>query len=371
MKAAPKSASVELKGISKSFDGTSVVESLDLSIADGEFLVLVGPSGCGKSTTLRMIAGLESVDQGDLFMGDERVNDVSPKDRDIGMVFQSYALYPHMTVAENMAFGLKLRKTPKEEIRRRVEKVAASLGLQQLLERKPSQLSGGQRQRVAMGRAIVREPRVFLFDEPLSNLDAALRVEMRAELSALHRRLGTTMIYVTHDQTEAMTLGTRIAVLHGGKLQQVDSPLDLFDRPVNQFVAGFIGSPKMNFIDGTLSSEHSHFETALGPIENPWQGLSVEPGKRLTLGVRPAHISLERSSGPRGAATVTMIEPMGWETRIHLETQGAQLIVQHLGQGFEGLDAGQSLNCIVNPGELYAFDSSGKTVAFPTRVALR
>lgn len=369
MKTAPKSASVELKGISKSFDGTSVVESLDLSIADGEFLVLVGPSGCGKSTTLRMIAGLESVDEGELFMGGERVNDVSPKDRDIGMVFQSYALYPHMTVAENMAFGLKLRKTPKDEIRKRVEQVALSLGLDKLLGRKPSQLSGGQRQRVAMGRAIVREPRVFLFDEPLSNLDAALRVEMRAELSALHRRLGTTMIYVTHDQTEAMTLGTRIAVLHAGELQQVDKPLHLFDKPVNKFVAGFIGSPKMNFIESTLSANHSYFDTEIGRIENPWQELSLGGQDRLTLGVRPAHVhlrSLEEVSNP---AQITMVEPMGWETRIHLETGSLQLMLQHLGQDLESLQAGQSVGCSVNPEELYAFDASGKTLAFPTRVA--
>ena len=368
MKAAPKSASVELKGISKSFDDTSVVESLDLSIADGEFLVLVGPSGCGKSTTLRMIAGLESADEGELLMGGELVNDVSPKDRDIGMVFQSYALYPHMTVAENMAFGLKLRKTPKEEIRSRVEQVASSLGLDTLLERKPSQLSGGQRQRVAMGRAIVREPRVFLFDEPLSNLDAALRVEMRAELSALHRRLGTTMIYVTHDQTEAMTLGTRIAVLHGGKLQQVDTPLHLFDKPVNKFVAGFIGSPKMNFMDANLSSDFSHFDTAIGRVDNPWKGLGLEGVEKLTLGVRPAHVSLSSSKAASDATHITMVEPMGWETRIHLDASGTLLMLQHLGQGLETLEPGQRIACDVNCEELYAFDASGKTVAFPTRL---
>jgi multiple sugar transport system ATP-binding protein len=246
-------ASVELTGIHKTYEGdVHVVKGIDLTIEDGEFLVLVGPSGCGKSTTLRMIAGLESISEGELKIGDRRVNDVAPKDRDIGMVFQSYALYPHMTVRENIAFGLVLRKMPKAEIDARVEEVAATLQLSELLNRRPGKLSGGQRQRVAMGRALARSPQVFLFDEPLSNLDAALRVEMRTELAGLHRRLGTTMVYVTHDQVEAMTLATRIAVLHEGVLQQVGSPLDLYQKPANTFVAGFIGSPSMNLIEGEL-----------------------------------------------------------------------------------------------------------------------
>ncbi len=370
MSTAPKSASVELQGVSKSFDGTSVVRDLDLSIADGEFLVLVGPSGCGKSTTLRMIAGLESIDKGNLLMGEALVNDVAPKDRDIGMVFQSYALYPHMTVAENMAFGLKLRKTPAQEIEQRVATVAASLGLADLLTRKPAQLSGGQRQRVAMGRAIVREPRVFLFDEPLSNLDAALRVEMRAELSALHQRLGTTMIYVTHDQTEAMTLGTRIAVLYDGQLQQVDTPLTLFDKPVNQFVAGFIGSPKMNFVEATCSSDLRDFETPIGHIENPWSSSTgLVAGQRITLGVRPAHVQVTATdTNGSSNAKVTMVEPMGWETRVHMRSGDNVLMAQHTGQGLESLRVGEITCFRVDTKELYAFDASGKTVAFPTRV---
>ncbi len=370
MSTTPKSASVELQGVSKSFDGTSVVRDLDLSIADGEFLVLVGPSGCGKSTTLRMIAGLESIDEGKLLMGEALVNDVAPKDRDIGMVFQSYALYPHMTVAENMAFGLKLRKTPAAEIKQRVATVASSLGLADLLERKPAQLSGGQRQRVAMGRAIVREPRVFLFDEPLSNLDAALRVEMRAELSALHRRLGTTMIYVTHDQTEAMTLGTRIAVLYGGRLQQVDTPLTLFDKPVNQFVAGFIGSPKMNFVQATLSGDQSHFETPLGRIDNPWvSSVGLGAGQSFTLGIRPAHVAvLSQGASDASQAQVTMVEPMGWETRVHMQAGDNTLMAQHMGQGLESLQVGENTSFQLDSTELYAFDATGKTVAFPTRI---
>ena len=303
-------------------------------------------------------------------MGEALVNDVAPKDRDIGMVFQSYALYPHMTVAENMAFGLKLRRMPAHEIEQRVKAVAASLGLADLLERKPAQLSGGQRQRVAMGRAIVREPRVFLFDEPLSNLDAALRVEMRAELSALHRRLGTTMIYVTHDQTEAMTLGTRIAVLYDGCLQQVDTPLTLFDKPVNQFVAGFIGSPKMNFIKATLSSDQTHFETPLGPVENPWRSSTdIELQSSLTLGIRPAHVAVASGETKDGSqAKVTMVEPMGWETRVHM-TQGENILMaQHTGQGLEAIEVGENTSFKLDPTELYAFDASGKTVAFPTRI---
>src|SRR5205809_3803963 len=236
--------------------GTNVtaVEDVNLEIADREFVVLVGPSGCGKSTTLRMIAGLEEISHGDIYIGDRRVNDVAPKDRDIAMVFQSYALYPHMTVYDNLAFGLKLRHTPKAEIDRRVKEAAEILGLQNLLARKPKQLSGGQRQRVALGRAIVREPQVFLMDEPLSNLDAKLRVQTRAELIKLHQRLQTTVIYVTHDQVEAMTMGSRIAVMRDGILQQLDTPQALYDRPANMFVAGFIGSPAMNFFPGTMIS---------------------------------------------------------------------------------------------------------------------
>ena len=246
-------ANVSLRHIYKIYDGgVTAVTDFNLEIADKEFIILVGPSGCGKSTTLRMIAGLEDISKGELYIGDMLANDVAPKDRDIAMVFQNYALYPHMTVYDNMAFGLKLRKTPKDEIKRRVEEAARILGIEQYLDRKPKALSGGQRQRVAMGRAIVRSPKVFLMDEPLSNLDAKLRVQMRVEISKLHQRLQTTIIYVTHDQTEAMTLGTRIVVLKDGIIQQVDTPQNLYNTPNNIFVAGFIGSPQMNLIDAEV-----------------------------------------------------------------------------------------------------------------------
>lgn len=248
-------ANVILKDIVKKFGDVLAVNKVNLEIKDQEFVVLVGPSGCGKTTTLRMIAGLEEIDAGEIYIGDTLVNDVPPKDRDIAMVFQNYALYPHMDVYNNMAFGLKLRKFPKSDIDQRVKDAAEILGIQELLQRKPKQLSGGQRQRVAVGRAIVRHPKVFLFDEPLSNLDAKLRVQMRAELSKLHDRLKTTMIYVTHDQTEAMTMGDRIVVMRDGLVQQVGSPLELYNKPVNKFVAGFIGTPSMNFIDVVLKKE--------------------------------------------------------------------------------------------------------------------
>ena len=246
-------ANVSLRHVYKIYDGgVTAVTDFNLEIDDKEFIILVGPSGCGKSTTLRMIAGLEDISKGELYIGDKLANDVAPKDRDIAMVFQNYALYPHMSVYDNMAFGLKLRKTPKEEIKRRVEEAARILGIEQYLDRKPKALSGGQRQRVALGRAIVRDPKVFLLDEPLSNLDAKLRAQMRTEISKLYQRLGTTFIYVTHDQTEAMTMGTRIVVMKDGFIQQVDTPQNLYDMPCNEFVAGFIGSPQMNFVDATV-----------------------------------------------------------------------------------------------------------------------
>ena len=258
-------ASLSLRGIYKKYPGGVVaVSDFNLEIEDKEFIILVGPSGCGKSTTLRMIAGLEEISEGDLYIGDRRVNDVVPKDRDIAMVFQNYALYPHMTVFENMAFGLKLRKMPKAEIKRRVEEAAKILDISYLLERKPKALSGGQRQRVALGRAIVREPRVFLLDEPLSNLDAKLRAQMRTEITKLHQRLGTTFIYVTHDQTEAMTMGTRIVVMKDGFIQQVDTPQNLYEKPCNLFVAGFMGSPQMNFIDATVEEKDGKYSLSIG-----------------------------------------------------------------------------------------------------------
>src|SRR5574338_264745 len=271
------------------------LNDLNIQIEDKEFLVLVGPSGCGKPTALRCLAGLEDISDGRILIGEQVVNDVAPKDRDIAMVFQSYALYPHMTVYDNMAFGLKLRKTPKQEIKRRVENAAKVLGIEQLLDRKPRQLSGGQRQRVAVGRAIVREPKVFLFDEPLSNLDAKLRVQMRAEISKLHQRLQTTFIYVTHDQTEAMTMATRIAVINKGKLQQIDTPQTLYDKPGNLFVAGFIGSPAMNFFPGTLRQENGKLCVDAGDFtvaipDSKAAAYENAVGKDIIFGIRPENI---------------------------------------------------------------------------------
>ncbi len=338
-------ASVTLKGIYKRYPGgVTAVSDFNLDIQDKEFVILVGPSGCGKSTTLRMIAGLEEISEGELLIGDKLVNDVAPKDRDIAMVFQNYALYPHMTVYENMAFGLKLRKTPKEEIKRRVDEAARSLDIEHLLDRKPKALSGGQRQRVALGRAIVREPKVFLLDEPLSNLDAKLRAQMRTELSKLHLRLGTTFIYVTHDQTEAMTMGDRIVVMKDGFIQQVDTPQNLYDKPVNMFVAGFMGSPQMNFIDATLLKKDGKFVIEFG---NDEQKFNVEipdgkqkladfdeyVGKSIVMGIRPENIHDEEmfiSSAKSGIieCNVEVTELMGAETYLYLNCVGNNLIAR-------------------------------------------
>jgi multiple sugar transport system ATP-binding protein len=300
-------ATVKLEGIRKIYQGTTnnvAVHGVDLEVADGEFIVLVGPSGCGKSTTLRMIAGLESITAGKLSIDGRIVNDVPPKDRDIAMVFQSYALYPHMTVRDNLGFALKLRGTPKSEIDSRVSKAAGILGISEYLDRTPRQLSGGQRQRVALGRAIVREPKVFLFDEPLSNLDAQLRVQMRREIARLHKDLAATMIYVTHDQVEAMTLGDRIVVMDKGHVQQIDTPMNLYDRPRNRFVAGFIGSPGMNFVDGALIlGERMQFvaEPNAFTVDLP-QDLSERmeglDGRAVTIGIRPEDVSVFSGSGP-------------------------------------------------------------------------
>jgi multiple sugar transport system ATP-binding protein len=312
-------ASVRLEGIRKIYPdqaGTVAVHGVDLDVGDGEFVVLVGPSGCGKSTTLRMIAGLESISAGKLYIDDREVNDVPPKDRDIAMVFQSYALYPHMTVRDNLAFALKLRGTPKDEIDKRVNVAAATLGIESFIDRTPRQLSGGQRQRVALGRAIVRQPKVFLFDEPLSNLDAQLRVQMRREIARLHQELKATMIYVTHDQVEAMTLGDRIVVMNKGHVQQIDTPMELYDHPANKFVAGFIGSPAMNFVSGTITQgEPLQFVASEGSFT-----LQIPPslasridglvGKKVTVGIRPEDVSVAPSSGPAlFAGESTIVDP--------------------------------------------------------------
>ncbi|HHV96965.1 MAG TPA: sn-glycerol-3-phosphate ABC transporter ATP-binding protein UgpC [Clostridiaceae bacterium] len=322
-------ASVVLKNVTKRFEGGVIaVSNFNLDIEDKEFIILVGPSGCGKTTTLRMIAGLEEVTEGEIYIGDRLVNDVQPKDRDIAMVFQNYALYPHMTVFDNMAFGLKLRRTPKAEIKRRVLEAAKILEIEHLLDRKPKALSGGQRQRVALGRAIVRNPKVFLMDEPLSNLDAKLRVQMRIEISKLHQRLATTFIYVTHDQTEAMTMGTRIVVMKDGFIQQVDTPQALYEKPVNLFVAGFIGSPQMNFINSKIEQLEDGVYVVFGNHklklpESKVKAASNYIGKEVIMGIRPEHIHDEEvyiQSLPNCVADayVEVVEMLGSETLLYL-----------------------------------------------------
>jgi multiple sugar transport system ATP-binding protein len=325
-------ATVTFDGVWKKFGEVVAVNDLNLQINDGEFMVLVGPSGCGKTTSLRMIAGLEEISEGTLSIGDRVVNHVAPKDRDIAMVFQSYALYPHMTVRDNRAFGLKLRKTPKDEIERRVNEAAAMLSCQNLLDRKPRELSGGQRQRVALGRAIVREPAVFLMDEPLSNLDAKLRVQTRAEIARLHQRLGTTTVYVTHDQVEAMTMGQRIAVMSEARLQQVGSPQELYDHPDNRFVAGFIGSPSMNFLDVEVTTSGDATVLKADGIEIPLpdrykSGFARHQGSKLVAGVRPEHLDV-KSEGPSGTLTggADVVEYLGNEELIHFSVGGHDIV---------------------------------------------
>lgn len=336
-----------------------VVRDADLEIKDGEFMVLVGPSGCGKSTTLRMIAGLEELTNGEIYIGDRLVNDVSPKDRDIAMVFQNYALYPHMRVYDNMAFGLKLRKFKPEDIDQRVKEAAALLGIENLLDRRPKELSGGQRQRVAMGRAIVRRPQVYLMDEPLSNLDAKLRVQMRAELQKLHRKLGVTTVYVTHDQTEAMTLGDRIVIMKDGDIQQIDSPLNLYERPNNLFVAGFIGSPGMNFVavkivedERGLAVEASGFRFVL----TAEQAAVVKPGP-ATLGIRPQDVG-EASQAEEGAvkfsAQLEVLEPLGSENYLYCKA-GLDSISARVGPHSQ-VKVGESVELAFHPRRFHLFD---------------
>jgi multiple sugar transport system ATP-binding protein len=330
-------ATVELKNVKKIYEGgVLAVDNANITVNDKEFVVLVGPSGCGKSTTLRMIAGLEEITSGELYIDGKLMNDVAPKDRDIAMVFQNYALYPHMTVYENMAFGLKIRKFPKKEISDRVREAARILDIEELLDRKPKALSGGQRQRVAVGRAIVRKPKVFLFDEPLSNLDAKLRVQMRAELSSLHTRLQATMVYVTHDQVEAMTMGDRIVVLKDGYIQQIGSPLDLYNKPVNRFVAGFIGSPPMNVLTaaikedkGKLIADEGDFQIALSPQLADL--IRSYAGKESLFGIRPEDLVVSEKAveGQTFTAKVEVVEPLGAEILLYVSTtQHPSIIVR-------------------------------------------
>ncbi len=324
-------AEVQLESVCKRYGAVTAVERVDLTVAKGELLVLVGPSGCGKTTTLRMIAGLESITEGTIRIDGRVVNDVAPKDRDIAMVFQSYALYPHMSVRENMSFALQLARTPKAEIARRVDEAAEILGITELLARKPGQLSGGQRQRVAMGRAIVRKPRVFLFDEPLSNLDAKLRVQMRIEIARLHRELGATIVYVTHDQVEAMTLADRLVVMQGGRVQQIGAPMEVFDRPVNRAVAEFIGSPSMNLLPGRWLADEGRVEGAGWRCALPEGRRPVGPSADVLLGVRPQHLRLLVAGADGGAclvfeAVLDVVEPTGAEAFLYFDLAGAPLV---------------------------------------------
>jgi len=321
-------ASVAIRDVRKAFGSTEVIHGVNVAIGDGEFVVLVGPSGCGKSTLLRMIAGLENITAGDIRIGDRVVNNVPPKERDIAMVFQNYALYPHMTVGANMGFSLKLRGAPQEELDSRVKRAAEILGLQHLLERYPRQLSGGQRQRVAMGRAIVRDPQVFLFDEPLSNLDAKLRVQMRTEIKELHQRLKTTTVYVTHDQIEAMTMADKIVVMHDGIVEQIGAPLQLYDNPNNLFVAGFIGSPAMNFIKGNLkrSNGSAVVETANGLKLPTHTNVTGSDGQPVIYGVRPEHFEVGNTGSGNGMPIkVHVVEPTGADTFVYGDLAGAQV----------------------------------------------
>ena len=347
---------VRLEGLTKRFGPVVAVESVDLAINSGEFVVLVGPSGSGKTTCLRMIAGLETVTSGSIFIGDTDVAQVHAKDRNVAMVFQSYALYPHMSVADNMGFALKIRKLPRDEIERRVREVAAILGLTQELPRRPKTLSGGQQQRVALGRAIVRDPAVFLFDEPLSNLDAKLRVAMRSELIKLHHRLDTTMIYVTHDQIEAMTMGDRIVVMHEGGIRQVGTPLEGYDDPDDAFVAGFIGSPAMNLIDGMAQSADgvTTFRTDgldIGlPVEHP-----ATRGGSVTVGIRPEFLELQPTNGAVAiAGRVEAVEHLGADTIVELETAGPTLVAR-LARN-DGISYGSDIHLWVDPANVMAFD---------------
>jgi len=353
-------AKVQLQGVRKVYDnGQVAVQGATFEVADGELMVLVGPSGCGKSTLLRMVAGLEEISGGTLTIGDRVVNDVAPKDRDIAMVFQSYALYPHMTVAENLAFGLKLRGHDKATISKRVTEAADTLGLTDMLDKLPKAMSGGQRQRVALGRALVREPAVFLLDEPLSNLDAKLRHSVRTEIAQLHRKLGTTMIYVTHDQVEAMTLGQRIVVLKDGVIQQIDTPMALYDRPANLFVAGFLGSPAMNVLRGTLQRNDSGVVVQDTQLTAPLGQAAIDPawiGRTVAVGVRPEHLQPAAADDSTAfVATIDGIEPVGNEIFVNMTGGGQPLVMRVAPQALPAV--GETIRVAIHPQGLHFFDA--------------
>ncbi|HEX7152922.1 MAG TPA: sn-glycerol-3-phosphate ABC transporter ATP-binding protein UgpC [Thermoanaerobaculia bacterium] len=348
-------AEVVFENVGKRYGNVSVIEGLNLDIKDHEFMVLVGPSGCGKSTALRMIAGLEEITDGEVRIGDRVVNDLQPKDRDVAMVFQSYALYPHMTIRENIEFGLKIRKTPREEMERRVMSASDTLGITHLLDRKPKQLSGGQRQRVAVARAIVRDPKVFLFDEPLSNLDAKLRVQTRAEITKLQQRLQTTTVYVTHDQIEAMTMGHRIAVMNAGKIQQVGTPLEVYDKPANVFVAQFIGTPPMNFVSATARDGRIEGATFSIPSPRP-----VDNGRKLLVGIRPENL-LESNKTGRGQTArlqgvVEIVEPIGHQAIVHVRTGGDLFVASFDSHNMPRV--GETIELVIELDALHLFDAA-------------
>ena len=370
-------AGLSLKNICKIYsNGYEAVKDFNLEIEDKEFIVFVGPSGCGKTTTLRMIAGLEQISKGELWIGDKQVNDALPKDRDIAMVFQNYALYPHMSVYDNMAFGLKLRKVPKEEIDKKVKEAAKILDIEHLLDRKPKALSGGQRQRVAMGRAIVRNPKVFLMDEPLSNLDAKLRGQMRIEISKLHRDLNTTFIYVTHDQTEAMTLGTRIVVMKDGEVQQIASPKEIYNNPANMFVAGFIGSPQMNFLYGKLTSkENSKFISVQGSKEVKLSDWQIEKVKsfgskdgQVLVGIRPEKIqygdehNIPKDSCIEFNGTLDLIENLGGEICLHVTIGKKTVVLKKHGE--TEMMVGDKIDLRININDIHVFDEESQVTVF-------
>ncbi len=365
-------AGVQLSGVIKRYHSSEVaVDNIDLEIRDGEFLVLVGPSGCGKTTTLRMIAGLESPTAGEIAIGGRRVNEVLPRDRNIAMVFQDYALYANMTVRDNLAFGLRMRKEPKRQVDERVSEVARLLHIDHLLSRRPRQLSGGQRQRVALGRAIIRRPELFLMDEPLSNLDALLRVHTRTEILKLHELLGTTVVYVTHDQIEAMTMGTRIVVMRDGRIQQVGTPEEIYDEPVNRFVAGFFGSPPMNFIAGRVEQDARGVLFRSGPLTIPlsaehgtrWRNGGAAPGQEVVLGIRPESVQLGGDGADGGVslpAEVEVVEPIGYETIVYVNPGVGSLAVR--AQSRVRINRHETVPVTVFPGQVHVFDAADGTV---------